>query len=297
MSYTILDGKKTATVIKQRIAKKVTKIVATGGRRPCLAAVLVGNDGASCTYVANKEKGCEEVGFASKVIRLKAETSENELLAKINELNNNSEIDGIIVQLPLPQHINEQKIIAAINPLKDVDGFHPESVGKMMLGLPTFLPATPKGIVSLLREYNIQTAGLNCVVVGRSNIVGRPMANLLSQKGEIGDCTVTLCHSRTKDLKAFTKAADILIVALGRPKFITKDMVKERAIVIDVGITRVADSSKKSGYHLEGDVDFEAVAPKCSYITPVPGGVGPMTIVSLLQNTLLAYNYLIKNNL
>ncbi|MGM9774099.1 MAG: bifunctional 5,10-methylenetetrahydrofolate dehydrogenase/5,10-methenyltetrahydrofolate cyclohydrolase [Candidatus Egerieousia sp.] len=288
MEYKLLDGKATSAAIRQRIAKSVSEIVLSGGKVPHLAAILVGDDGASKTYVENKEKACKEVGFDSTVIRLPKETTQEELIAKVQELNGRDEVDGIIVQLPLPKHINTDLIINTIDPSKDVDGFHLMSVGKMMQGLPTFIPATPLGIVSLLREYKIPTRGKHCVVIGRSNIVGRPMANLLSQKSDVGDCTVTICHSKTVDLKKYTRDADIIVAALGEPGFLKADMVKEGVVVIDVGITRVPDPTKIRGYHLEGDVDFEEVAPKCSYITPVPGGVGPMTIVSLLQNTLIS---------
>ncbi len=288
MTYRLLDGKATSAAIRGRIARSVTEIVLSGGKVPHLAAVLVGNDGASRTYVENKEKACKEVGFESTVVRMPEETTQEQLIAKVRELNANDSIDGIIVQLPLPKHINSDLIINTIDPSKDVDGFHLMSVGKMMQGLPTFIPATPLGIVSLLREYKIQTAGKHCVVIGRSNIVGRPVANLLSQKGDVGNCTVTICHSKTRDLKKFTLDADIIVAALGEPGFLKADMVKEGAVVIDVGITRVPDPTKIRGYHLEGDVDFDEVAGKCSYITPVPGGVGPMTIVSLLQNTLIS---------
>jgi len=288
MEYKILDGKATSAAIKARLAEKVKEIVARGGKRPHLTAILVGSDGASMTYVANKEKSCKEIGFESDVLRLPENTTEEELLKLVEKINKDDSVDGLICQLPLPKHIDSQKIIEAISPLKDVDGFHPVSAGKMMLGLPTFLPATPYGIMTLLKEYKIPTKGKYCVVLGRSNIVGRPMANLLSQKGEPGDCTVTICHSRTPNIEDFTKKADIIVVALGVPAFLKGDMVKEGAVVIDVGITRVPDASKKSGFRLQGDVDFESVAPKCSYITPVPGGVGPMTIVSLMENTIKA---------
>lgn len=288
MEYKILDGKATSAAIKARLAEKVVEIVARGGKRPHLTAILVGSDGASMTYVANKEKSCKEIGFESDVLRLPENTTEEELLKLVEKINKDDSVDGLICQLPLPKHIDSQKIIEAISPLKDVDGFHPVSAGKMMLGLPTFLPATPYGIMTLLKEYKIPTKGKYCVVLGRSNIVGRPMANLLSQKGEPGDCTVTICHSRTPNIEEFTKKADIIVVALGVPAFLKGDMVKEGAVVIDVGITRVPDASKKSGFRLQGDVDFESVAPKCSYITPVPGGVGPMTIVSLMENTIKA---------
>lgn len=288
MEYKILDGKATSAAIKARLAEKVEEIVARGGKRPHLTAILVGSDGASMTYVANKEKSCKEIGFESDVLRLPESTTEDELLKLVEKINKDDSVDGLICQLPLPKHIDSQKIIETISPLKDVDGFHPVSAGKMMLGLPTFLPATPYGIMTLLKEYKIPTKGKYCVVLGRSNIVGRPMANLLSQKGEPGDCTVTICHSRTPNIEEFTKKADIIVVALGVPAFLKGDMVKEGAVVIDVGITRVPDASKKSGFRLQGDVDFESVAPKCSYITPVPGGVGPMTIVSLMENTIKA---------
>src|SRR5574344_29556 len=288
MEYKILEGKATSAAIKARLAEKVKEIVARGGKRPHLTAILVGSDGASMTYVANKEKSCKEIGFESDVLRLPENTTEEELLKLVEKINKDDSVDGLICQLPLPKHIDSQKIIEAISPLKDVDGFHPVSAGKMMLGLPTFLPPTPYGIMTLLKEYKIPTKGKYCVVLGCSNIVGRPMANLLSQKGEPGDCTVTICHSRTPNIEDFTKKADIIVVALGVPAFLKGDMVKEGAVVIDVGITRVPDASKKSGFRLQGDVDFESVAPKCSYITPVPGGVGPMTIVSLMENTIKA---------
>ncbi|MBR3303409.1 MAG: bifunctional methylenetetrahydrofolate dehydrogenase/methenyltetrahydrofolate cyclohydrolase FolD [Bacteroidales bacterium] len=289
MEYRLLDGKATAARLRAEITAEVEQIVKNGGRRPALTAILVGNDPASQTYVANKDKSCKEVGFAGDVLRLPETTTQEELIKIVNDINANSSIDGLIVQLPLPKHINPQAVIAAISPDKDVDGFHPQSAGKMMLGEETFLPATPMGIMTLLKEYKINTAGMNCVVLGRSNIVGRPMANLLSQKGIPGDCTVTMCHSRTKDLAKYTREADIIVAALGIPNFVSADMVKEGAIIVDVGINSVEDKSRKSGYRLVGDVDFDAVAPKCSYITPVPGGVGPMTIVSLMQNTLKAY--------
>lgn len=291
MEYKILDGKATSAAIKARLAEKVKEIVARGGKRPHLTAILVGSDGASMTYVANKEKSCKEIGFESDVLRLPESTTEEELLKLVEKINKDDSVDGLICQLPLPKHIDSQKIIEAISPLKDVDGFHPISAGKMMLGLPTFLPATPYGIMTLLKEYKIPTKGKYCVVLGRSNIVGRPIANLLSQKCDPGDCTVTVCHSRTPNIEEFTKKADIIIVALGVPAFLKGDMVKEGAVVIDVGITRMPDTSKRSGFHLQGDVDFESVAPKCSYITPVPGGVGPMTIVSLMENTIKAASF------
>jgi methylenetetrahydrofolate dehydrogenase (NADP+)/methenyltetrahydrofolate cyclohydrolase len=283
----ILDGKKTADSIKQEIAGQVRKILEKGGKRPHLAAILVGEDGASQTYVGHKEKACAQVGFDSTVLRFPDTIGEEDLLKQIADVNNNPAIDGLIVQLPLPDHIDEQKVIEAVDPSKDVDGFHPVNVGKMVLGLPSFVSATPAGIIELLKRYDIETSGKHCVVVGRSNIVGRPVANLLSQKGSPGDCTVTLCHSRTRNLKEITRSADILIVALGVAGFLKGDMVKEGAVVIDVGITRVKADNKK-GFRLAGDVLYDEVAPKCSYITPVPGGVGPMTIVSLLLNTLKA---------
>ena len=284
--YKIIDGKNTAAEIKREIALETLKIKQAGGKTPHLAAILVGNDGASETYVANKVKDCYEVGFDSTLQRYDASITEAFLLEKISELNSNSDIDAFIVQLPLPKHINEYKIIEAIDPQKDADGFHPENLGKMMIGLQGFLPATPSGIMELLKRYDIQTAGKNCVIVGRSNIVGRPLSVLLSQKGT--DATVTLAHSRTKNLNSIASEADILVAALGAPCFVKSDMVKEGAVVIDVGTTRVACSDTKSGFKLAGDVDFENVAPRCSYITPVPGGVGPMTRVALLKNTLLA---------
>ncbi len=284
----ILDGKATSDKIKQEIADMVKEKVANGGKRPHLAAILVGNDGASQTYVGHKERACAQVGFKSTLLRFPAEIQQQELLDRIKEINANDDIDGLIVQLPLPEHIDEDAVINAIDPCKDVDGFHPENVGRMMLGLPTFLPATPYGIIRLLSEYGIETQGKHCVIIGRSNIVGRPLANLLSLKDEPGDCTVTICHSRTKNIEYFTKQADIIVAALGSPGFLKGDMVREGAVIVDVGITRVADSSKKNGYRLLGDVDFETVSSKASYITPVPGGVGPMTIVSLMVNTLKA---------
>jgi methylenetetrahydrofolate dehydrogenase (NADP+)/methenyltetrahydrofolate cyclohydrolase len=283
----LLDGKATADDIKREIALVVDKIVSEGGKVPHLAAILVGEDGASQTYVGHKEKACAQVGFRSTLLRFPSDISEEFLLAQIDKINNDNEIDGLIVQLPLPPHINEQKITEAIDPSKDVDGFHPVNVGKMVLGLPSFVSATPWGIIELLKRYDIETSGKNCVIIGRSNIVGRPMANLLSQKSKPGDCTVTMCHSRTKDLREHTLKADIIVAALGVPGFLKGDMVKEGAVVIDVGITRVK-ADNKSGFRLIGDVLFDEVAPKCSYITPVPGGVGPMTIISLLKNTLIA---------
>lgn len=288
MTTGILDGKLASDKIKEQIATEVERIRANGGKCPHLAAILVGNDGASQTYVGNKERACKQVGFDSTVLKFEETISESELLEVIENLNNDANINGIIVQLPLPSHIDENKIIWAIDPSKDVDGFHPANVGKMALGLPALLPATPSGIVKLLEIYGIETKGKNCVIIGRSNIVGRPLANMLSHKGKYSDCTVTLCHSNTRNIEEFTKNADIVVAALGKPGFLKADMIKEGAIVIDVGITRVPDSTKKSGFRLSGDTDFENVAPKCSWITPVPGGVGPMTIVSLLSNTLQA---------
>ena len=285
---TLIDGKAISEQVKQEIAAEVAEIVAKGGKRPHLAAILVGHDGGSETYVASKVKACETCGFKSSLIRMEDTVSEDELLAKVDELNNDPDVDGFIVQLPLPKHISEQKIIEAIDYRKDVDGFHPINVGRMSIGLPCFVPATPFGIIELLRRYKIETSGKKCVVLGRSNIVGKPIANLLMHKGYPGDCTVTVCHSRTKDIKAECLEADIIIAALGSPHFVTADMVKDGCVVIDVGTTRVPNASAKSGFKLTGDVKFDEVAPKCSYITPVPGGVGPMTIVSLMHNTLLA---------
>ncbi len=284
----IIDGKAVAAQIKLEIAEEVKQIIASGGKRPHLAAILVGHDGGSETYVANKVRTCEEVGFKSTLIRYEDNITEEELLNKVIELNNDLDIDGFIVQLPLPKHISEQKVIETINYKKDVDGFHPVNVGRMSIGLPCFLSATPAGIVELLRRYNIETAGKHCVVLGRSNIVGKPMATLMMQKAYPGDCTVTVCHSRTKDIKKYCLEADIIIAALGVPGFLKGDMVKEGAVVIDVGTTRVLSDKTKSGFKLKGDVEFDEVAPKCSFITPVPGGVGPMTIISLMKNTLLA---------
>ncbi|MDR1406046.1 MAG: bifunctional 5,10-methylene-tetrahydrofolate dehydrogenase/5,10-methylene-tetrahydrofolate cyclohydrolase [Prevotellaceae bacterium] len=284
----IIDGKKTAGEIKLEIANEVKKMTAGGHRAPCLAAVLVGNDGASETYVNSKEKNCREAGFLSQVLRLPATVGEAELLATVAALNADGTVDGFIVQLPLPEHIDEQKIIEAIAPEKDVDGFHPVNAGRMMMGLPAYVPATPAGIMELLERYNIETTGKHCVVIGRSNIAGRPAANLLSQKACPGNCTVTLCHSRTKNIREHCLQADIIVAALGIPGFLKGDMVREGAVVIDVGITRVPADNKR-GFRILGDVKFDEVAPKCSYITPVPGGVGPMTIVSLMKNTLKAY--------
>jgi len=282
----LIDGKATAKAIKEEIKIEVDKLVQAGKRQPHLAAILVGHDGGSETYVAYKIKDCEEVGFLSSLIRFEDDVKEEVLLEKIGELNNDPGLDGFIVQLPLPKHINEQNVIEAINPAKDVDGFHPENVGRTVIGLPSFVSATPSGIIELLKRYQIETSGLHCVVVGRSNIVGRPMSILMSQKSI--NATVTVAHSRTGNLEELCASADILIAALGAPGFIKKHMVKEGAVVIDVGTTRVPSSETKSGFRLKGDVIFDEVAPKCSYITPVPGGVGPMTRVSLLSNTLLA---------
>ncbi len=288
----IIDGKATAAAIKAEIAEKVAKRVAEGKRVPHLAAILVGHDGGSETYVANKVKACAECGFKSSLIRMEstpeAPLDPADLMAEIERLNADPDIDGFIVQLPLPRHIDEQAVIEAIDPAKDVDGFHPVNVGKQSVGLPCFHSATPAGIVELLRRYDITTAGKRVVVVGRSNIVGKPLAAMLMQKGPQADATVTVCHSATPDLASITRQADILVAALGRPAFVTADMVADGAVVIDVGTTRVPDASRKSGFRLSGDVDYEAVAPKCSAITPVPGGVGPMTIVSLMLNTLQA---------
>ncbi|MFO7867921.1 MAG: bifunctional methylenetetrahydrofolate dehydrogenase/methenyltetrahydrofolate cyclohydrolase FolD [Bacteroidales bacterium] len=284
----LIEGKKVSETVKEEIAHEVEYIVKNGGKKPHLAAILVGNDGGSITYVNHKVKACEQVGFTSTLQRYEDTVSEEELLAKIAEFNANDDIDGFIVQLPLPKHIDEQKIIEAVDPKKDVDGFHPVNVGKMMIGLPCFKSATPAGIMKLLSYYNIETSGKKCVVIGRSNIVGKPMSVLLSQKGYPGDCTVTVCHSRTKNLAEECKQADIIIAALGSPEFVTANMVKDGAVVIDVGTTRIPSDKTKSGWKLKGDVKFDEVSPKCSFITPVPGGVGPMTIVSLLQNTLNA---------
>jgi methylenetetrahydrofolate dehydrogenase (NADP+)/methenyltetrahydrofolate cyclohydrolase len=284
----LIDGKAIAAQIKSEIAEEVRQIVADGGKRPHLAAILVGHDGGSETYVASKVKTCEEVGFQSTLIRYEDDVTEAELLRKVAELNENPDIDGFIVQLPLPKHISEQKIIEAIDYRKDVDGFHPINVGRMSIGLPCFVSATPAGILELLKRYGIETSGKHCVVLGRSNIVGKPMATLMMQKSNPGDCTVTVCHSRTKNIETYCREADIIIAALGVPGFLKGDMVKEGAVVIDVGTTRVPSSGTKSGFKLKGDVEFDEVAPRCSYITPVPGGVGPMTIISLMRNTLLA---------
>ena len=285
---TLLDGKKTSQDIKQEIAEAVQKLKAENKKTPHLAAVLVGTDGASMTYVGAKVKACELVGFNSTLIDLPEETTETELLNEIKALNENDDIDGFIVQLPLPKHIDEQKVLMAVHPDKDVDGFHPTNVGKMALDLPTFLPATPFGIMELLERYKVSTSGKNVVVIGRSHIVGRPMSILMSQKRTAGDATVTVAHSRTQNLSEITKDADIIVAALGIPEFLTGDMVKDGVTIIDVGITRVEDATKKRGYRLAGDVHFQSVSKKSEFITPVPGGVGPMTIAMLLQNTLLA---------
>ena len=284
--YTIIDGSKTASRIKQEIAAEVSKLKMDGKKIPHLAAILVGNDGSSETYVANKVKDCEEVGFRSTLLRFENNIPESVLLNKIEELNNDEDIDGFIVQLPLPGHISENRVIESIDPSKDADGFHPVNIGKMVAGIPGFLPATPYGIIELIKRYGIETSGRNCVVIGRSNIVGRPVSILLSQKGM--DATVTVAHSRTRNLNEIVRQADIIIAAIGSPGFVKADMVKDGAVVIDVGTTRVKSSKTRSGWKLAGDVDFENVAPKCSFITPVPGGVGPMTRVSLLRNTLVA---------
>ena len=284
--YKIIDGKKVASEIKKEIAEEVIKLKASGKKIPHLAAILVGDNGSSETYVANKVKDCDEVGFKSKVIRLGDEIAEAVLLERIAELNNDQDVDGFIVQLPLPAHISENKVIEAIDPRKDVDGFHPVNIGKMVIGLSGYLPATPYGIVELIKRYSIETSGKNCVVIGRSNIVGRPVSILLSQKGM--DATVTVIHSRTKYIKEIVRDADIIIAAIGSPAFVKEDMVKEGVVIFDVGTTRVISHETRSGFKLVGDVDFDKVAPKSSYITPVPGGVGPMTRVSLLRNTLIA---------
>jgi methylenetetrahydrofolate dehydrogenase (NADP+) / methenyltetrahydrofolate cyclohydrolase len=284
----IIDGKYISEQIQQEIALEVNAMILKGQKRPHLAAILVGNDGASETYVNAKVKACNKVGFDSTLVRLPDNTSEKELLNEINRLNNDDAIDGFIVQLPLPKHIDEQKIVEAVAPHKDVDGFHPQNVGRMVLNLPTYLPATPYGIIQLLERYKIDTQGKHCVVLGRSHIVGTPISILMARNAAFGNCTVTLCHSKTKDLRDFTRNADILIVALGKAEFVTADMVKDGAVVIDVGITRVNSDKTKSGYKLLGDVKYDEVAPKTSYITPVPKGVGPMTIASLLLNTLQA---------
>ena len=284
----LIDGKAISAQIKQEIAQEVESIVASGGKRPHLAAVLIGNDGGSESYVAHKVKACEQCGFTSTLLRFNEDISEEELLQEINNLNNNDDIDGFIVQLPLPAHICEQKVIEAIDYRKDVDGFQPINVGRLSIGLPGFVSATPAGIIELLRRYNIDTRGKHCVVLGRSNIVGKPIATLMMQKATPGNATVTICHSATPNIKEICRTADIIIAAMGKPGFVTADMVKEGAVVIDVGTTRVEDPTSPKGWKLTGDVCFDEVAPLCSYITPVPGGVGPMTIVSLMRNTLIA---------
>lgn len=288
VAHQLLDGRRCSETLRARIADEAAEVKARRGRPPHLAAVLVGNDGASRTYVESKVKACEEVGFRSTLITLPETITEDDLLHRVKQLNKDKELDGFIVQLPLPAHIDADKVTLAIDPGKDVDGFHPENLGRMVLSQPGFLPATPSGIVELLRHYHIETAGRHCVVVGRSHIVGTPMSILMSRNAYPGNCTVTLAHSRTTDLPSITRQADILIVAIGKPEFITADMVKEGAIVVDVGIHRIPDASRKSGFRLVGDVHFDAVAPRCSWIAPVPGGVGPMTITSLLLNTLKA---------
>lgn len=285
---TLIDGKKVAEDIKREIAAEVDEMVASGKRRPHLAAILVGHDGGSETYVANKVKACEVCGFKSTLIRFEDDITEEKLLETIDSLNRDPEVDGFIVQLPLPRHISEQRIIEAIDYRKDVDGFHPVNVGRMSIGLPCFVSATPAGIIELLRRYGIETKGKRCAVLGRSNIVGKPVANLMMQKANPGNATVSVLHSASENLKEICAEADIIIAALGQPGFVTEDMVKPGATIIDVGTTRVPDATRKSGFRLRGDVDFENVAPKCSFITPVPGGVGPMTICSLMKNTLLA---------
>ena len=284
----IIDGKETAMEIKQEIAKEVKRMMAAGEKQPHLAAILVGHDGGSETYVANKVKACDECGFKSTLIRFEEDITEDELLQAIDKLNHNDDVDGFIVQLPLPRHIDEQKVIEAIDYKKDVDGFHPINVGRMSIGLPCFRSATPQGILALLERYGIETSGKHCVVLGRSNIVGKPVAQMLLQKDNPGNCTVTVCHSATEDLPRQCRRADILIAAIGQPHFVKADMVKKGAVVIDVGTTRLPSTKTKSGFKLYGDVDFDEVAPLCSFITPVPGGVGPMTICALMKNTLLA---------
>lgn len=286
----IIDGNDLAARIKAELKEKVDHALASGHRAPHLAAVLIGDNPASKSYVTNKVRSCEEVGYKSTLIQRPAEVSQLSVMEIVHQLNEDPEVDGFIVQLPLPEHMHEMEITLAIDPAKDVDGFHPMNVGLMTIGLPAYLPATPMGIMEMLRRYKIETAGKTCCVIGRSNIVGTPMSILLSRKGNPGDGTVILCHSRTPNIKEITLQSDIVIVALGRPQFLTGDMVREGAVIIDVGINRIADTSKKSGFSLVGDVDFESVAPKCSFITPVPGGVGPMTVTSLLQNTWKAYS-------
>ncbi|MCK4701600.1 MAG: bifunctional 5,10-methylene-tetrahydrofolate dehydrogenase/5,10-methylene-tetrahydrofolate cyclohydrolase [Bacteroidales bacterium] len=286
--YQIIDGKNVSNQIKQEIADEVADIKNMGGKIPHLVAILVGTDGASETYVSHKEKACEKVGFNSTIVRMQESVTENELLDKIAEFNRDDDIDGLIVQVPLPDHISENKIVEAIDPEKDVDGFHPINIGRMVIGLPSYISATPAGIIELLGRYKIETSGKSCVVIGRSNIVGKPVSILLSRKTSRGNATVTLCHSRTPNIAELSSKADIVIVAMGKARFLTADMVKEGAVVFDVGITRIKSDKTKSGWKLVGDVAFDEVAPKCSFITPVPGGVGPMTIVSLLKNTLIA---------
>lgn len=287
-SYTLIDGKAVSELVKQEIAAEVEKIVAGGGKRPHLAAILVGHDGGSETYVAAKVRACETCGFKSSLVRYEDDVTEEELLGKVRELNADEDIDGFIVQLPLPKHISEQKVIETIDYRKDVDGFHPVNAGRLSIGLPCYISATPNGIMELLKRYKIETSGKKCVILGRSNIVGKPMAMLMMQKSYPGDATVTVCHSRSKDLVKECREADIIIAAMGQPNFVKGDMVKQGAVVIDVGTTRLPSDKTKSGFKLTGDVCFDEVAPKCSFITPVPGGVGPMTIVSLMKNTLLA---------
>lgn len=282
----LLDGKKTSETIQEEIAQEVIKIKEAGGKVPHLAAILVGHDGGSVTYVNNKVLACERVGFESTLIRFEDSVSETELLMKIQEINHDPAIDGLIVQLPLPRHINPDRVLEVMEPAKDVDGFHPVNVGRMVAGLSAYLPATPAGILQLLERYQIETTGKHCVVIGRSHIVGSPMSILMAKNTYPGNCTVTVCHSRTQNLAGFCRSADILVAALGKPEFVTADMVKDGAVVVDVGTTRVPDASRKSGFRLKGDVKFDEVAPKCSYITPVPGGVGPLTIAMLLKNTL-----------
>ncbi|MGM9836087.1 MAG: bifunctional methylenetetrahydrofolate dehydrogenase/methenyltetrahydrofolate cyclohydrolase FolD [Muribaculaceae bacterium] len=291
----LIDGKKVAAEVKQEIAAEVEQMVAEGKRRPHLVAILVGHDGGSETYVRNKVIACQQCGFKSTLIRYEDDVTEQQLLDTIDKLNRDADVDGFIVQLPLPRHISEQRIIEAIDYRKDVDGFHPTNVGRMSIGLPCFVSATPAGIIELLSRYNVNTNGANCVVLGRSNIVGKPVANLLMQKAPVGNATVTVCHSATKNLKEICRQADIIIAAIGQPEFVTEDMVKQGAVIIDVGTTRVPSTETKSGFKLKGDVDFVNVAPKCSLITPVPGGVGPMTICSLMKNTLLAAKKVIYN--
>lgn len=284
----LLSGKVVANAIKEDIKQQVEEMVNKGIKRPCLAAIIVGNDGASLTYVGHKEKTCAELGIESVLYTFNDDISQADLVAKIKEINENDKIDGLIVQLPLPKHIDELRVIRAIDPVKDVDGFHLENVGRMMLGFDSYLPATPAGIIELLKYYKIETSGKNCVVLGRSNIVGRPIANMLSAKKYPGDCTVTICHSRTPNIGEFTRRADIIIVAIGSPEFLTADMVKDGVVIVDVGVHRMPDTAAAKGYRIVGDVKFDEVAPRCSYITPVPGGVGVMTIVSLMKNTLQA---------